>query len=214
MFWNKLTKKVPKAPEYDQPLGLKIGSIINLQLLDFKLLSVKLRMDIPDDDLIVTSYGMATLDGLTKLHHFYTDSNDVFKVVTENDVVKEVSIHKVYDSVYPASAEDWDNWIGPEGLIGDPTFELPDGTVYERVLFEDSVNHVDPVIYSETISTDINTKDSDYLVEHQSMIYARYLDEDEENIEWLILDAIDTGESAQINILPGFALTENMYKVI
>ena len=34
----KLFNKTPKVPKYDSPLGLKIGSAITLNTLDFKIL--------------------------------------------------------------------------------------------------------------------------------------------------------------------------------
>lgn len=214
MFWKKLTNKTPKLPKYDEPLGLRIGAAVTLKALDFKILGEQLKTVFPGETLIVKKYGMATMDGKVKLHFFYTDTDAVIRVTTENDEVKEINLFHLLDSVYPSDEDDWDMWIGEEGLIGDPLFTLVDGTEYERVLFEDSDKHVDPLSYQETISVDIETTGSDYLVEHESMLYARFVDKEETVIEWLVVDAIDTGESAQINIMPGVTLDEIMFEVV
>ena len=97
-------------------------------------------------------------------------------------------------------------------MIGQTQFSLKDGTTYDRAWFEDEEEAVDPVELEETM---VYNKDGDALVvEHKAMQYGRYLseNEDDDTVEWLLVQAEDRGEDASIEIYVGSDLQEGEFR--
>lgn len=221
-------KKAPEIPLYPSPLGFRIGAAIDLDTLELRMLADKLNFDPPNETQIIASYGRVDMGDGTVLHRFYSTDDVMFQVTTvggnDDEHVDEIKMFVTYDSIYPASDDDWEFWIHPdEGVIGDAEFEIKDGTVFARAWFEDTSNHATPIEYTEKIVTcydkydedddDDNDHETTVVVEHRAMLYYRWIDEAEETAEWLFIDAEDTGNGASIELLIGVDLSENSFEV-
>lgn len=207
-------RKAPVLPSYPEPLGFRIGAAITLDSLEFRVLADKLTMKFPGETQIINAYGQIDMGGGTMVHRFYTTDDCMFQITTENgdDNIKEVKLFVPHDEVFPATEEEWDFWIGQDGLLGDTEFELQDETNFFRAWFEDSDFNVDPVEFDETVVTDKETGES-FLIEHKAMLYARWIDDAEETAEWLLISAEDTGDGASVELMLGVDITENGFSV-
>lgn len=213
-FMDKFRKTDP-LPEFPQPLGFRIGAVVTLDSLDFRLLASKLKMNFPGNTHIIVAYGRIDMDSRTTIHRFYTKDEVIFQLSTEgsNDNVTEIKLLVPHDIVYPGSHEEWAAWVDPiNGMIGSVGFELQDGTEFTRAWFEDTDNHVQPVEFNETVV--VNEKGDTYLIEHKAMMYARWMDDNEENVEWLLISAEDTGETAHIELNLGMDFSESSFEVV
>lgn len=212
---NKVTgifRKAEKPVEVEQlPLGLHIGGVLTIDELDFKLIGARTNMTFPDDmaTMVIKAYGKIVLDPQTTIHRFYTDADGYFFQVTEeNDEVVELLFFAPHDTVYPANEEDWELW--KEELIGDETFETRDGEVYNRAMSEDYEGMIDAFEFEEHMTEG----DGDtFIIEHTMMLYARYVDEVDDTIEWLYVGVEDTGETAEVALYLGMNVDETMIEI-
>lgn len=207
-------RKAPELPTYPSPLGFRIGAAVTLDDLEFRALGDKLRMEFPGGTQIIEAYGKIEMGDGIIVHRFYTTDDAMFQITTDGgDNVDEVKLFVAYDTVFPASGEEWGFWVDEtEGVIGDPEFEIKDGTNFTRAWFEDSEGHVPMVDVEETVVTNAETGES-FLVEHGMMLYARWVDDSEEMAEWLLLGVEDTGESASVELMLGVDLDESSFDV-
>jgi hypothetical protein len=207
-------RKAPAPLITDTPLGLKIGSAIQLETFkfdmndDYKLLK-------PDKELFIMAYGLVNLDSVTKCHRFYSKSEAMLQIVTVNSVIDEIILFTPFDSVYPQDEEDLTFWVGDHesdetGLIGQKVFESQDGTNYDRVWVSENEDDIYPVEFEETIVFNHQDKEGS-LVEHKAMLFTRNISAGAD--EFLLVSAEDTGDTGSIELMLGSSLSESDFTV-
>jgi len=213
---NKLLSKFKKKPTpkcIPSPLGLHLGGVVELDRLTFRAIEEDLQVIIPESAMIIAAYGSIDLgDGVTA-HRFYDEEGQMLEVVTQTSKnTEEVRFFVPFDSVYPASEEEWDFWLGDDGLIGYPSFETKEGVEYLRLWFQNTNDRVEPVELEENIITRDFERES-ICVEYQCMSYGRYIG-NTDKVEYLQLSFEDTGNEASIELMLGLDLTKEDFQVI
>lgn len=222
-LWNKIKKGMIRKSDKDMeiiesklPFDLRVGGVLALNSLDFRLLGANTNVAIPEDmsTMIIVAYGKIELDFATTIHRFYTDTDDTFFQVTEEDgIPTDLLFFAPHDTVHPVNEDDWNFWKNE--LIGDVAFETKDGIVYDRAAAEDYDEPIDPFEFEEHIIE----KDGDkVLIEHTMMLYARWIQEDSEDeddgiIEWLYVSIEDAGETAEVALYLGLNVDPTIIEV-
>lgn len=204
--------KEPEVQEKKMPLGIKIGSVIELDHLDWKLLGDKTKFTDPDTTMIVDRYGHIKLTPSTEVYRFYTKDNSFLELVLEYNEIEEIKLFIPHDTVIPYSEEDWEFWVGDNANIGQPNFELKCKTAYERVWMEDTEGAVYPVEMDETIHFMEDDEVNTVSVQHMSMMYGRWVSD--ETPEWLLVSAEDRGEVGSVELYLGKDMSDTDIRVI
>ena len=206
-------KKNPKPKHIPSPLNLRLGGVVEFDRLPFRAIKDELQVIIPESAMIIVAYGSMDLgDGVTA-HRFYDAEGQMLEVVTqESKDIKEVRFFVPFDSVYPASEEEWDFWLGDDGLIGYPSFKTKDGIEYLRLWFQSTCERVEPVELEENIIVRDFEKES-ICVEYQCMSYGRYIGKTDK-VEYLQLSFEDTGNDASIELMLGLDMQKEDFQII
>jgi len=206
-------KKKQRPQHIPSPLGLRLGGVVEFDRLAFRAIEDELQVIIPESSMIIEAYGSVDLgDGVTA-HRFYDVEGQMLEVVTQaSKNLEEIRFFVPFDSLYPASEDEWDFWLGEDGLIGYPTFQTKDGIEYIRLWFQNSDDRVEPVELEENILTRDFEKES-ICVEYQCMSYGRYIG-NTDKVEYLQLSFEDTGNEASIELMLGIDLKKEDFQVI
>ena len=206
-------KKNPKPKHISAPWDLRLGGIVEFDRLPFRAIEDELQVIIPESAMIIAAYGSIDLGEGVTAHRFYDAEGQMLEVVTQKGKdIKEVRFFVPYDSIYPASEEEWDFWLGDDGLIGYPSFMTKENVEYLRLWFQNSNERVEPVELEENIITRDFEKES-ICVEYQCMSYGRYIG-NTDKVEYLQLSFEDTGNEASIELMLGLDLKKEDLQII
>lgn len=196
-----------EAIDSSLPLQIHIGSCLVLDQTPFLIHGEAITQAPPAPECLVFAYGQMNL-GDSIVHRFYLEScsdpdkKSVLQMVV-GEAIEECRLFASLDEVYPDSAEDWEFWIGDEdGYIGLPTFEDKEGRAYDRVWGDDE-GRITPAELTETLYLD-SFGDKKATVAHASMLYGRWIDEENEMAEYILISREEhTDGSALIQISTG-----------
>jgi len=205
-------KKNPKPKHIPSPLGLRLGCVVEFDRLAFRAIEEELQVIIPESTMIISAYGAINLgDGVTA-HRFYDEEGQMLEVTQTIENTEEIRFFVPFDSIYPATEEEWDFWLGDDGLIGYSSFKTKDEIEYLRLWFQNSDDRVEPVELEENIITR-DVENESICVEYQTMLYGRYIGETDK-VEYLQLSFEDIGSEASIELMLGIDLIKEDFQVI
>nr|WP_152047464.1 DUF2491 family protein [Aureimonas psammosilenae] len=207
--WGSGAETEAATPERG-PLGVSLGGGIEVDTLSLQaaMAGTEPAMPVPTGGMmIVAAYGEARLDASTVLSRYYDSDNTILQVMSASgapgDELLDVSIYRPWDSVVPASANEWARWRGPNGLIGQPSYDA-DGILFHRFWGEGAAR-ADLVEFVE----DVDDGASRRAIHQSCMLYARPLGQGREmlllNIERDI-DARAAAQGSSIEFMIGYGL--------
>lgn len=224
LTWRSSTVEKPRI-DRDLPLGLRIGSMVNILSVDSILAGDQLKIKMPTQDLAVIAYGKFSLPPFTG-HRFYlsADSGELFTLQVVLNAKGEIDDCKLFSLHDEITTNDWDFWLNErEGYIGYSLFDLKDGTRYfrawendtEEVVVNqnetDTITHIPPVEFSETVYGD-PFGDDIQKVTHMSMLYGRDVTDTVQ--EYMMASVAEDNDGATIQILLGLPLEPASVKVL
>lgn len=198
------------------PLGLRLGAAVDIDTLPLRMHADELHVDLPEETKLIVAQGFVDLGDDTYAHRYYAADDTMIQVLTargvEDEHVEEITLYVPYESYYPSSPTEWAQWTGDKGKLRAPSYRLDDETVYGRIWFDDSDDHVDPVEFTEKVYDDPEAEQARSI--HQKvMLFGRNLEAGKKN-EYL-LAAIEThdGETT-VELMIGVDLEMTGLKVI
>ena len=224
---SAITAGAPVKPAHTAvPMGLHQGSAVELPALDLALAQADGSI-LPNvtEHQTITAVGKMRLFGLDVFHSYLADGTSFLRVVADGYTVKEVSLFTNRDEIIPATAEDWEFWLGKyqatetgsalveAGLIGWPQFQI-DGAppiIYNRTWSPFSEG-IEPVSFQETI---MGLDGTSFVVNHEGMEYSRNLTADANGTtESLLVSLAQTTDTASVNIYVGVSINVKELKVL
>ena len=231
LTWEDQTVKV--RIDKDLPLGLRIGSMLQISSPELILAADKLKIKAPIGDLTVIAYGTFLISPF-KSHRFYvTDTKEslyTLQVVINQEervvgAIDEIRLFSLFDEIF---TDDWIFWLGEEeGYIGLSVCDLkPEdgGTRYFRVWSnsleeiiisenaDDKITHIPPIKFRETFYSNPFGEKTE-IMEHEAMLYGRNVAEEVD--EYLLLSAAEKpSETASIQIMVGIPVEPASIKVL
>ncbi len=218
-------EKNPEFIDKDLPLGLHIGSKIELDITPFILHKRKLKAKFPGKVNYVVAYGKIVWNDFI-IHNFYIESEgdkekSVIRIVMEGDGIIECRLFRSLDQIYPQSSDDWGFWLDKkEGQIGWSGFQTKDDEIlYQRVWESEGGDFISPYVFDEKLF--IDREGSSYSkLRLTSMLYGRLIQaetkKNSEFVEYVLLNCeenISTKETF-IHILIGIDINTQTIKVV
>jgi hypothetical protein len=220
--------KVENEPENKLPLGIHIGGKIQLEQTSFLLGrkgEIPLQLESPGKELIVIAYGQIKYDN-ANVYRIYLESVDsskeaMLQIVEEDGNIAEIRLFRTIDEIYPTDEDEWDFWLAEaDGYIGLNEFSLkeedfPDSIPpsYLRVWGEDSQFRVKPLEWKEFLRS---AQDESRIIQitHQLMLYGRWVNEDNDIAEYVLLDMEESSDEACVNVFLGIEIEPAGIKMI
>jgi len=185
--WNE-GRTPPEAPTTN-PLNLRLGAVVTIDKLPFKMLGAATLLDLPDDPQTVEARGTIDLgEGIT-LHRYYLTDDLFLQVAQRNGRVEQIKLFQFFDTITPGSRASLDTWLQPGSRLGAATFEAG-GRVFQRCWGEPGDTYAPPVVFDETVYK-VETQ-ADYDLTHYAMLYERELPGTERS-ENLLIAVEDSG---------------------
>lgn len=204
MFWNSKDKQnYPGYPD-KLPGTLRPGAILSIEegeLLRYE--GLDLVKPLPRGELVVDAVSSTDLLGLRVARAYVRqgEAKIVFQFNQNTEgVLLDVNCFTLLQEVFPGSVEDWETWIGENGLIGGPDLTSPDAKTYARDWGDGT--HANPVEAEEKIFPDPSRPP--FLSGHKMMLYARDLADAR---EYLLVSADEEPEQALVRIWAGVVLS-------
>jgi hypothetical protein len=204
--WDAVKDKLGRKqdePALASPLGLRIGAAAEIDVIPFRMLGDALKLQVPEETLIVEAQGFVDLGNGTTAHRYYAADHTMLQVLTvdglSDEHVQEITLYRPFDSFYPETSTQWAVWIGDGGRIGAPAFHLDSGQSYSRIWFDNEEGGVSPVAFSEDV---YESPESEPTVIYQRvMLYGRPLEN--EKAEYLLAAAERTSEGETVELMLG-----------
>ena len=175
--------------DFPTPLGLRIGATVDVDTLPLRMHAAELRVELPQDTLLIVAQGYVELGDATYANRYYTADDTMIQVLTvgglEDQHVQEMTLYVPFKSYYPDGPGAWSQWVKRGGKLGATTFRLDDGTKFERIWFDTTEGHAEPVVFTEAVYEDPDS-DEHSKVFHQVMLFGRNLDAGKKN-EYLLV---------------------------
>lgn len=214
-----LQQKFSKAEEseaLDTPLNLRIGAVVDIDTLPFRVHAENLHIELPDETLVIAAQGYIDLGDGSYVHRFYTKDDTMLQVMTvggtEDQHVEEVTLYIPYESYYPDGPNAWAEWLEKGGKLGATSYHLNEDTVYERLWFDTAEGHAEPVQLNEYIYEDSDSDDC--LENHQKvMLFGRNLEDDKLN-EYLLIAVESYGREETVELYLGVDIDQPEMKII
>jgi len=204
MLGGAETPAGPRAPV--GPFGLTLGRAVSLDVMGLKV-AQGLALPPPSETLVVTGYGIASLDGGTAVHRFYDDEHTMLQVMCENGVgpesVREVMLLRPWDTVSPASEAEWRVWDAPGGRIGAARFEA-EGLVFERVWGDPSTPWIEPAEFTEEVAVDEGPRS---LIHQKVVPYRREVSGVTENLIIAVERDLSSNDRGSVTFMIGYGLS-------
>ena len=202
-----LTGGRKEAIDTSLPLQIHLGSCLVLDQAPFLIHGEAITQARPAAESLVFAYGRMDL-GESLVHRFYLEScvnpdeKSVLQVVV-GEGIEECRLFASLDEVYPETADEWAFWVGEEdGYIGLPAFEDKEGRHYDRAWGDDE-GRIAPAEFTETLYLD-RFGEKTATVSHASMLYGRWIDEESEMAEYILVSREEhTDGSALIQLSTG-----------
>lgn len=201
------------------PLGLRIGASVEFDLLPVRMNAAAFRFALPreDDPMIVTAQGRFELGEGMIVHRFYSDRSTMLQLLCRDlagpdDLVEEITLYVPLESAYPENREQIHRWIGPHGRIGQPAFQLADGTRYRRVWFDDEPGQATPVRYTEDVYDEPDATSRPRRVVQDAMLYSREIAPGRN--EYLLPAYENADGETSVTLMVGIDLDRSALKVL
>ncbi len=205
----------PQQPPQTGPLGLVLGGAWSADLFAVRAHGERFRFEFSDSSAVIVAAGHADLgDGVT-LYRYYDDDDQMLQVLAGSDAVedvREITLFQPFDSIVPGSAAAWQAWTGQDGWMRAPSFELDDGTRYERAWFTDTPGPAELVEFVEYIRSS-RDEAVGRRVAQSCMLYTREIPGAEDLYEHLLVIKEETGAGEAIELMVGIDLRESQLKV-
>ncbi len=198
------------------PLGLRLGAAVDIDTLPLRMHADELHVDLPEETKLIVAQGFVDLGDDTYAHRYYAADDTMIQVLTargvEDEHVEEITLYVPYESYYPSTPKEWAQWTGDNGKIGAPSYRLDDETVYGRIWFDDTDDHVDPVEFTEKIYDDPEAEQARSI--HQKvMLFGRNLEAGKKNEYLLVAVETHDGETT-VELMIGVDLEMTGLKAI
>lgn len=196
------------------PLGLRIGTAIELDPALLQQYGDHLWFTLPDDPLPFSAQGRIDFgDGSVALR-FYTDQHEMLQIICaggeQDEHIQEVKLFVPLGSIYPED-EEWQEWESADSRLGQQTYTLDDGPEYQRDWFKDQTGRVDPVKFAEQVA-DGTSNPGDII--QQVMLYARTLEALPNCREYLLLSKEEHPDGRSVEAMLGIDLEPGMFRTI
>lgn len=210
------------------PLGLRIGSRVQLSEAPFLLAGESSHVDYPGEEALVSAFSETTLAGLNT-HRLYlddrtdTDQESMLLIVSDDagsNVEEMYLFREQYEiPLYHIRVEDAeeddetsavDFWLDREdGIIGMPLFHTPDELTYERLWEPDRDVRINPYKSDERIFLD-GFGEASATLEHQgTMLYGRVVEGIGGDVDEYLLITVERDEQVfQVRIWIGLGLSQ------
>lgn len=166
--------KKDDLPAEHGPLGIAIGGAIELDTLSLQaeLLGGTPALEPPEGGVMsIVAIGRAKLDHDAELTRYYDNDDRILQVIGSPggglETVNDVSLYRPWDSVVPMTDAEWQRWTGPNGMIGQPTYDA-DGILFDRY-WGDGEGRVDLIEFTE----DVNDGTATRAIHQRCMLYSR-----------------------------------------
>ena len=184
------------------PLGLVVGGSWRVELFNIRANPTAYHFTTDDASAVIVAYGKADLGDGMCLHRFYAQDDHMLQLICPSDdpaTVQEITLYQPFDSIHPNSAEAWQAWLGPQGWMRQPTYELDDGTCYQRTWFADDPGTVELVQFSETLCRTRGDGPTEH-IQQQCMLYNRDIAHSPPEHLLVICETNDAGRSIELMI--------------
>lgn len=213
LFKSLMGQKAPTPPAAG-PLGLRIGAAVEIDTLRFRMMAKQLNFDLPNDTLFITAHGHVDLGDGSHVHRYYTDAHTMFQILCvggQSDAhVQEVTLYVPHTSYYP-EGQAWQTWQGEGARLGQPSYSTDDGTLYQRIWFEDDGGWASPVRFQEQVT---HADNAVTLIGQEVMLYGRQIAEGPGFGEYLLLSIEEHPEGRSVEAMLGVDLEPGMFTVI
>lgn len=200
---GKLGRKQEERPSLASPLGLRIGAAAEIDVIPFRMLGDALKLQVPEETLIVEAQGFVDLGNGTTAHRYYAEDHTMVQVLTvdgtADEHVQEITLYRPFESFYPETTAQWAVWIGDSGRIGAPAFHLDSGESYSRIWFDNEEGSVLPVAFGEDVYESAGSDPT--AIYQRVMLYGRPLQN--EKAEYLLVAAERTSEGETVELMLG-----------
>lgn len=200
-FWRKDTDTGEEVAE-TEPYGLRVGAVVEVETLELRILADKLMFDLSFPTQRIEKISHITLDDGVIMHRYY-GGEVMFQITTIDGSIDQV---QMFEEIHELHPDDWTEWLGKDGHIGAKTFEI-DEVEFQRAWQEEPQGAVSPMELEEEFDG------TDKFYEHKCMMYARWLDDNSESVEWLLVTAEDRGKSGSVKFLLGVDLDPSQFRV-
>ena len=208
--------KPKEEDEFATPLGLRHGAAVDIDTLPLRMHAEDLHLELPDQTKIIVAQGFVDLGDDTYVHRFYAADDTLIQILTaqgvEDQHIQEITLYVPYESFYPSRPEDWQQWTGDKGRLGAPKYRFDDGTIYNRIWFDDTEDHVDPVEFTEKIYDDAES-DTPREISQKVMLFGRNLEAGKKN-EYLLLAVESYDGETTVELMVGVDLEMTDLNVI
>jgi hypothetical protein len=212
---NRFSKR-GEDDELPTPLGLRIGAAVDIDTLPLRMHADDLHVELPEETILIVAQGYVNLGDDSYVNRYYGENDTMIQILTVNGIkdqhVEEITLYVPYKSIYPSSEGELAQWTAKGGKIGAPTYRFDDGTEYERIWFDTTPGHVDPVVFTEEVYENAETEEADDVVQ-QVMLFGRNLEEGKKNEYLLITVEAYEGEKT-VELMVGVDLDLSTVKVI
>jgi hypothetical protein len=193
----------PKSTKY--PLDLRLGSPVEF---DTNVPAVWSSLCKVPKNRSVTAISEFKLFGQT-VFRFYFQEDAFLQIIMDKETgssIEECRLYSIYHTVYPANKQEWMEWVGANGRIGVNSFEL-DGFQYFRV---DSWADDPTADKAKTVNVvaSMLRKNGTATCKHHIMLYGRWLDEESEVAEFLLVSDDEYADNACITFAIGIDVSE------
>lgn len=195
-----LRQKISGTP-YRHEL-FRVGMTVSVEPTVFLLGEGALRVTAPASmDLGVVAVGDVVDGAIHTTRLYLPEAGSFLHLMIEGERVLECRFFSPLDSVEPADPDEWGFWLAPEdGMIGYPSFQIKDGTLYQRHWAAGGAQ-VEPRHLSESVQAvdGVTTRT------HQTMLYARAtgLADPAPLAEYLLVTATEQGGAAWVDLSVG-----------
>ncbi len=210
------------------PLGLRVGSRVQLSEAPFLLAGEASHVQYPGDEALISAFSETQLAGL-KTHRLYLDdradsdeesmllliSDDSGENVDELYLFREqyeiplyhVEVADVTEGDETSAVEFWLH--KEEGIIGMPLFHTPDELTYQRLWEPDRDVRIEPYQLKERIYLDSYGEATAQLEHQGTMLYGRVVEGIGGDIDEYLLITVERDEQVfQVRIWVGLALSQ------
>ena len=212
-------KKFAKPDGKDElptPLGLRIGAVVDIDTLPLRMHADDLYVELPEETILIVSQGFVDLGDDTYVNRYYSENETMIQVLTVKGVedrhIEEVTLYVPHESIYPGSQGDWAQWTGKNGKMGAPTYQFSDGTEYERIWFDTTPGHADPVVFTEEVYEEGEAEEASIVVQ-EVMLFGRNLEDGKKN-EYLLITVESYEGEKTVELMVGVDLDLPTVKVI
>ena len=212
---NEAAGKQDNQPVLPEIAGLRIGATVDLDLLAARMHAEEMNFEAVEDTRIIVAQGLLDLEEGAHVARYYFRDDTMLQLLLQGGLaeqnIQEVTYFQPWDSRYPANRQDWEQWFGRGGPIGNPTYVIDDVS-YDRIWFQDD-GWSQPVSFHERVYSDKTGLSYDDIQQH-AMLYGRDVG-DSDTGEYLLVAAEEpVGGEPTIELMVGIDIGPSQMQVI